>query len=133
MGLMQGRVQGDTLIILDSFALPVQGTETRVSAGNEALEYMAQYIESSEKVRMHSTSSTMLNYELLIYLYPIGWKGRECHRVVSLTSWLRLLALWYRCLNSIGKSKVSRSICGRCGKYIISSRPHLLVTLIPTY
>lgn len=49
MGLMQGRVQGDTLVILDSFALPVQGTETRVSAGNEALEYMAQYIESSEK------------------------------------------------------------------------------------
>lgn len=49
MGLMQGRVQGDTLVILDSFALPVQGTETRVSAGNEALEFMAQYIESSEK------------------------------------------------------------------------------------
>lgn len=50
MGLMQGRVQGETLVILDSFALPVQGTETRVSAGNEALEFMAQYIESSEKV-----------------------------------------------------------------------------------
>jgi len=49
MGLMQGRVQGDTLVILDSFALPVQGTETRVNAGNEALEYMSQYIESSEK------------------------------------------------------------------------------------
>lgn len=60
MGLMQGRVQGDTLVILDSFALPVQGTETRVSAGNEALEYMAQYIESSEKVRVHLLTGYMM-------------------------------------------------------------------------
>lgn len=50
MGLMQGRVQGDSLIVMDSFALPVQGTETRVNAGNEALEYMVQYLEGSEKV-----------------------------------------------------------------------------------
>lgn len=49
MGLMHGRVQGDCLVILDSFALPVQGTETRVNAGNEALEYMSQYTESTEK------------------------------------------------------------------------------------
>lgn len=51
MGLMQGRVMGDCLVILDSFALPVQGTETRVNAGNEATEYMTQYIIASEKVR----------------------------------------------------------------------------------
>lgn len=50
MGLMQGRVQGDCLVVLDSFALPVQGTETRVNAGNEAIEYMSQYINGSEKV-----------------------------------------------------------------------------------
>lgn len=49
---MHGRVQGDCLVILDSFALPVQGTETRVNAGNEALEYMSQYTESTEKVRL---------------------------------------------------------------------------------
>ncbi|KAF8317097.1 Mov34-domain-containing protein [Clavulina sp. PMI_390] len=49
MGLMQGRVQGDCLVILDSFALPVQGTETRVNAGDAAFEYMAQYNDSSEK------------------------------------------------------------------------------------
>lgn len=29
---MQGKVQGDTFIVLDSFALPVEGTETRVNA-----------------------------------------------------------------------------------------------------
>ena len=50
MGLMQGKVQGDSLVIMDSFALPVQGTETRVNAGNEAIEYMVQYTGESEKV-----------------------------------------------------------------------------------
>ncbi|EKM76920.1 hypothetical protein AGABI1DRAFT_62649 [Agaricus bisporus var. burnettii JB137-S8] len=50
MGLMQGKVIGNSLVIMDSFALPVQGTETRVNAANEANEYMVEYIEKSEKV-----------------------------------------------------------------------------------
>lgn len=50
MGLMYGKVQGTSLVIMDSFALPVQGTETRVNAQNEANEYMVQYIEGSNKV-----------------------------------------------------------------------------------
>ena len=41
---------GDTLVIMDSFALPVQGTETRVNAANEANEYMVQYLTESERV-----------------------------------------------------------------------------------
>jgi hypothetical protein len=51
MGLMQGKVVGHSIVIMDSFALPVQGTETRVNAANEANEYMVQYIQESEKVR----------------------------------------------------------------------------------
>lgn len=51
MGLMQGKVVGNSLVIIDSFALPVQGTETRVNAANEANEYMVQYIEGSNRVR----------------------------------------------------------------------------------
>lgn len=50
MGLMQGKVMGDTLVIMDSFALPVQGTETRVNAANEANEYMVQYLTECERV-----------------------------------------------------------------------------------
>ncbi|KAI8985857.1 JAB1/Mov34/MPN/PAD-1 ubiquitin protease-domain-containing protein [Pilobolus umbonatus] len=50
MGLMQGKIQGDTMYIMDSFALPVEGTETRVSAQNEAYEYMVSYIEKSKEV-----------------------------------------------------------------------------------
>ncbi|KAI5888205.1 Mov34-domain-containing protein [Schizophyllum commune H4-8] len=51
MGLMQGKVMGTTLVIMDSFALPVQGTETRVNAANEANEYMVEYIQGSEKAQ----------------------------------------------------------------------------------
>jgi hypothetical protein len=51
MGLMQGKVVGHSIVIMDSFALPVQGTETRVNAANEANEYMVQYIQECEKVR----------------------------------------------------------------------------------
>lgn len=50
MGLMQGKIDGDTFVVLDAFALPVTGTETRVNAGNEAEEYMIQYITSSQEV-----------------------------------------------------------------------------------
>ena len=49
MGLMQGKVVGTSLVIMDSFALPVQGTETRVNAASEANEYMVEYIDKSEK------------------------------------------------------------------------------------
>ncbi|KZT10221.1 Mov34-domain-containing protein [Laetiporus sulphureus 93-53] len=50
MGMMQGKVMDHVLVIIDSFALPVQGTETRVNAANEANEYMVQYIQASERV-----------------------------------------------------------------------------------
>ncbi|KZO89733.1 Mov34-domain-containing protein [Calocera viscosa TUFC12733] len=49
MGMMQGKVIGDCLVILDAFALPVQGTETRVNAAAEANEYMVQYQEGSKQ------------------------------------------------------------------------------------
>lgn len=50
MGLMQGKLDGDTMVVMDAFALPVIGTETRVNAQNDANEFMIQYIESSPAV-----------------------------------------------------------------------------------
>jgi COP9 signalosome complex subunit 5 len=35
---------------MDSFPLPVEGTETRVNAGNEANEFMCSHIDACEKV-----------------------------------------------------------------------------------
>ena len=39
------------MFVMDSFALPVEGTETRVNAQAAAYEYMTAYIESAKKVR----------------------------------------------------------------------------------
>ena len=52
MGLMQGKIQDDTFIVMDSFALPVEGTETRVNAMAEAYEYMVNYSDLSTKVEV---------------------------------------------------------------------------------
>ena len=51
MGLMLGKVDGPTMFVMDVFALPVDGTETRVNAQTEAYEYMSTYIESAKQVR----------------------------------------------------------------------------------
>ncbi|CAO3567250.1 unnamed protein product [Mortierella alpina] len=50
MGMMQGKVQGNTIIIMDAFALPVEGTETRVNAQAEGYEYMVQYMTKIKEV-----------------------------------------------------------------------------------
>lgn len=52
MGMMQGKVQGNTIIIMDAFALPVEGTETRVNAQIEGYEYMVQYMTSIKEVHL---------------------------------------------------------------------------------
>ncbi|XP_044973922.1 COP9 signalosome complex subunit 5-like [Hordeum vulgare subsp. vulgare] len=43
MGLMQGKFQGESIIVRDAFALPVEGTETWVNAQADAYEYMVEY------------------------------------------------------------------------------------------
>lgn len=48
MGVMQGKVMGDTFIVIDAFALPVEGTETRVNAQAEAYEYMVDFLSTAQ-------------------------------------------------------------------------------------
>lgn len=50
MGMLIGKVDLTTMIVMDSFALPVEGTETRVNAQAQAYEYMAAYTESAKQV-----------------------------------------------------------------------------------
>ncbi|GAM27607.1 hypothetical protein SAMD00019534_107830 [Acytostelium subglobosum LB1] len=49
MGLLMGKVEAHTMIIMDSFALPVEGTETRVNAQADANEYMIEYLDLIRK------------------------------------------------------------------------------------
>ena len=50
MGLMQGKIEGDTMIVMDAFSLPVEGTETRVNAAAEGYEYMVEYVMNSPEL-----------------------------------------------------------------------------------
>lgn len=55
MGVMQGYVDGTTFVITDAFRLPVEGTETRVNAQDEANEYLVEYLRlSREQGRMEN-------------------------------------------------------------------------------
>lgn len=45
-----GKIMEHKMFVMDSFALPVEGTETRVNAQAAAYEYMTAYIESAKKV-----------------------------------------------------------------------------------
>jgi len=49
MGLLQGKVEGDTIIVMDVFGV-LKGSEVRVIAGTGDIEYMVNYTETSEKV-----------------------------------------------------------------------------------
>ncbi|KAA0188786.1 hypothetical protein HAZT_HAZT010493 [Hyalella azteca] len=50
MGMMLGKVDGATMIVMDVFALPVEGTETRVNAQSQAYEYMSTYVNAAKQV-----------------------------------------------------------------------------------
>ena len=68
MGLMQGKTDGDAIIVMDAFALPVEGTETRVNAQADAYEYMVDYSQTNKQV----------GFKTLIWLV-FWWVG--CFRV----------------------------------------------------
>eukprot|EP00127_Corallochytrium_limacisporum_P005904 Clim_evm49s214 gene=Clim_evmTU49s214 len=50
MGIMQGKVTGDTMVVMDAFPIPVEGTETRVNAHDEGYEFMVGYMDLIKRV-----------------------------------------------------------------------------------
>lgn len=50
MGLLQGKIINRAFVVMDTFALPVQGTETRVNAAQEADGYMIAHRDGSQLV-----------------------------------------------------------------------------------
>ena len=108
---MNGKVLGSSIVIMDAFALPVQGTETRVNAANEAYEYMVQFLEGGKHV------SRAVVCKLARCDYFLGRPNGECHRVVSFSSRLRMLAIGYRRKHTNYESKIPRSIRRRSCTY----------------
>lgn len=115
MGLMQGKVHGDTMIIMDAFGLPVEGTETRVNAQNEAYEYMVSYMEQAKEVREGGRRiGHIMQEHSLMGFGLLGWSFGKCDWMVSFSSWIWLLALGYRCEYTNAQSAIPRTM-GRCG------------------
>ena len=97
MGMLLGKVDANTMIVMDSFALPVEGTETRVNAQDQAYEYMAAYTESAKQIGRkenvigwyHSHPGTILIHITFLYficylIYTICNK----HRMFIIQLWL---------------------------------------------
>ena len=126
---MQGKVVGTSLVIMDSFALPVQGTETRVNAANEANEYMVQYIASCERVRRHPCGLLVELTRANCHTFSAGWASRERDRLVPLASWVWVLALWYRRFDPDDEPAVPRPLRRRRGSWYLLAPSEAVVIL----
>ncbi|CAL7951661.1 unnamed protein product [Xylocopa violacea] len=79
MGLLLGKVAANTMIVMDSFALPVEGTETRVNAQAQAYEYMTAYIEAAKQVLFKIIFIQLLHKKIILLVKvgrqenAIGW------------------------------------------------------------
>merc|ERR1719193_447572 len=50
MGLLLGKVDANVMVVMDSFALPVEGIETQVNVMQQGYEYMIAYTASAKQV-----------------------------------------------------------------------------------
>ena len=80
MGLLLGKVDGNTMIVMDGVALPVEGTETRVNAQAQAYEYMAAYTEAAKQV----------------HFFLIDWKFKFWPVLISIYTFFSLVLIVYR-------------------------------------
>ncbi|EGV64227.1 hypothetical protein CANTEDRAFT_113774, partial [Yamadazyma tenuis ATCC 10573] len=51
MGSLIGKIHAGCIIVTDVYAIPVEGTETRVNAQLEGYEYMVSYLQLNNKLR----------------------------------------------------------------------------------
>ena len=119
--MLQGKVMDDTFVIVDTFALPVEGTETRVNAAEGAYPYMITYMQNSQvrtrndsdcNQKAHPDASDaatefrcrmscflslqgFLSQCTWVKLSAEGWEEGEHCWLVPFSPWLRLLAVWH--------------------------------------
>ena len=103
MGLLLGKVDGNTMIVMDCFALPVEGTETRVNAQAQAYEYMAAYTEAAKQVSRKVTSLRINFHQFdphnIITFYDLKRKGslkKLCEKEKMLKT-----SIFFPCLDNV--------------------------------
>ncbi|KAI5807064.1 JAB1/Mov34/MPN/PAD-1 ubiquitin protease-domain-containing protein [Geopyxis carbonaria] len=80
MGLMQGKIAHETFVVTDAFPLPVEGTETRVNAQDQAYEYMAAY---SDALRMSGRQDNILGWYHSHPGYGCWLSGIDCQTQIT--------------------------------------------------
>lgn len=90
MGMLHGKVIGNSIVIMDAFGLPVEGTETRVNASAAANEFMIDHIEQMKLVRLSFFGLSLFN--VCPYRFS-GCSAGERARMVSQPPRLRMLAV----------------------------------------
>ena len=64
MGMLQGKILDKTFVVIDAFALPVEGTETRVNAQAEAYEYIVDFAETNKVFLLSNSHITLSHLQL---------------------------------------------------------------------
>jgi Mov34/MPN/PAD-1 family. len=83
MGLLLGKIDANSMIVMDAFALPVEGTETRVNAQAQAYEYMTAYIEAAKEVRHKEVIPSTLMSHFLVEggrVSSVNNRARHCYK-----------------------------------------------------
>lgn len=94
------------MVVMDVFALPVEGTETRVNAQNEAYEYMVDYIGKSKEV-----SQCCICVQLCVMRSRISCGGLIKHHLVFVSikvGRLENVLGWYHSHPGYGKRRRRR-------------------------
>ncbi|CAF0949001.1 unnamed protein product [Rotaria sp. Silwood1] len=85
MGMLLGKINSKNMIVIDSFALPVEGTETRVNAQQEPYEYMSSYTLWAKEVNRCKAETDVIEYQP-VPLNKIEDFGVHCKQYYPLES-----------------------------------------------
>lgn len=125
MGLLVGKVEDDTMIVMDTFALPVEVRGEILLSPPSIFIFVPGKRNSRERtgrgLRVHGrVPSTYETSTLLLQGSPrssnpfLGGSPRERDGLVPQPSWLRLLVVWHRCVHPNAEPEVLRALAGYC-------------------
>lgn len=113
MGLLQGKIDGDTMIVMDSFALPVEVGATWKVINFVIYPFNDEFLGNRNACKRPSRSIRI--HGILFGVDRPCRKKRKCPRLVPFSPRLRMLVVWYRRFDTNAQSAVPRALARHCG------------------
>lgn len=110
MGMLLGKIDGENMIVMDSFALPVEGTGRHSFFPARRVSILTPF----RNTRQRSARSLRVHE----FVHPLGERSQptgERHRLVPFASWLRLLAFGHRRRHANAEPAIPGPIRRHCG------------------